>query len=80
VPWPITAWFVVYGPVSLVVTLMSAGSSLNIGGTERELAEQLVDGQGTAAISGIVSFVAAGLFVVMARQLTRRHQQLIGED
>ena len=80
VSWTVTAWFVVYGPVSLVVTLMSAGSSLNIGGTERQLAEQLVDAQGTAAVSGIVSVVAAVLFVAMARQLTRRHQQLIGED
>jgi hypothetical protein len=79
VSWLVTAWFVVYGPVSVVVQAASAGSGFNFGGTERDLAQQVVDGQDTAALTGVAGIVAAGLFVVMAARLTSRHQQLIGE-
>jgi hypothetical protein len=79
VSWVVTAWFVVYGPISIVVQAMSATASFSVGGSERDLAQQLVDAQDTAALAGVVGVVAAALFVVMAAQLTRRHKRLIGE-
>ncbi len=75
----VTAWFVVYGPLSLVVQIMSLWSGFNLGGTEEQLAEQIVDAQDTAAFAGVVTAVAAALFVAMARRLTRRHTTLTGE-
>jgi hypothetical protein len=79
VSWVVTAWFVVYGPVSLAVQIASAGATLNFGGSERDIADQIVDGQATAAIAGVVAVVSAALFVLLARQLTARHQRLTGE-
>jgi hypothetical protein len=75
----VTAWFVVFGPISLVVQIASASSNLNLGTSDRDVAEQIVDSQALLATSGIVSIVAAGLFVVMATQLTQRHTRLTGE-
>ena len=79
VSWVVTAWFVVYGPVSIVVQAVSAGSGLSFGGSERDLAEQVVDAQDTAAFAGVAGVVAAALFIAMAARLTSRHKQLIGE-
>lgn len=75
----VTAWFVVYGPLSLAVQVLSFSSGFNLGGTEEQLAEQIVDAQDTALLGGVVTAVAAVLFVVMARGLTRRHTALTGE-
>jgi hypothetical protein len=75
----VTAWFVVYGPVSLVVQVLSFGSGFNLGGTEEQLAQQIVDSQSTAVLAGVVNVVAAVLFVSMARGLSRRHMTLTGE-
>lgn len=79
VSWLVTAWFVVYGPVSLAVQVASAGSTLNFGGSERDIAEQIVDGQATAAVAAVVAIASAALFVTMASRLTTRHQRLTGE-
>jgi hypothetical protein len=79
VSWVVTAWFVVYGPVSIVVQVVSASSGFNFGGSERDLAQQVVDAQDTAALAGVAGVAAAVLFAVMATGLTGRHQQLIGE-
>jgi hypothetical protein len=79
VTWVLTAWFVVYGPVSIVVQAISASSGFSLGGSERDLAEQVVDAQDTAAFAGVAGVAAAALFVVMATQLTNRHKRLIGE-
>ena len=79
VSWVVTAWFVVYGPVSIVVQVVSASAGFNMGATEDDLAQQVIDAQDTAALAGIVGAVAAVLFIVMARQLTGRHRRLIGE-
>jgi hypothetical protein len=80
VSWVVTAWFVVYGPISVVVQAVSASSGFSLGGSERDLAQQVVDAQDTAALAGVAGVVAAVLFVVMAAQLTSRHKRLIGEE
>ena len=79
VSWVVTAWFVVYGPISIVVQIVSASAGFTMGGTERDLAQQVIDAQDTAALAGVVGAVAAVLFIIMARQLTERHRRLIGE-
>jgi hypothetical protein len=63
----------------VVVLFGSGGSGFSFDESERSLAQGIVDGQGMAAVSAIVSLVAAGLFVAMARQLTSRHRHLTGE-
>ena len=79
VSWVVTAWFVVYGPVSIIVQIIAADAGLGLGGTERDIAEQIVDGQDTTALAGVIATGAAVLFIIMARQLTERHRRLIGE-
>jgi len=79
VGWVVTAWFVVYGPVSLAVQVLSVSTGLSFGGSERDLAQQMVDSQDTAVLAGAVGAIAAVLFILMARRLTSRHQRLIGE-
>jgi hypothetical protein len=79
VSWIVTAWFVVYGPMSIVVQVISARSGFSFGGSERDLAQQVVDAQDTAALAGVTGVAAAALFVVLAARLTSRHKQLIGE-
>lgn len=78
VPWIVPAWFVVYGPLSIIAQF-AGGASLSFGGSEREIAEQIVDGRTTAALSGLVALASGVLFVLMARSLTERHQRLTGE-
>lgn len=78
VSWLVPAWFVVYGPLSIVAQF-AGGTSLSFGGSERDIAEQLVDGQATAAVSGVVALASGVLFILMARGLTARHQLLTGE-
>jgi len=75
----VAAWFVVYGPVSLVAQLFTASTAFNLSNSETALAEQLVDKQAATAFAAGVGLLAAVLFVMMARQLTQRHRRLIGE-
>ncbi len=75
----ITAWFVVYGPISLVVQFFTASTTFSLSNSERTLAEQIVDSQAITGIAAMVGLVAGALFVAMARALTDRHRRLIGE-
>lgn len=79
VPPVVTAWFVVYGPLALVVQAATSMTTFDLSGSEEALAEQIVDGQTGAALVAIVGLVAGALFIVMARGLTERHRRLIGE-
>lgn len=75
----VTAWFVVYGPVSLAIQLFSASATFNLSNSERALAEQIVDKQAVTAVAAVIGLAAGALFVAMARGLTDRHRRLIGE-
>ena len=75
----VTAWFVVFGPLSLVLQIATASSNFNLGTSDRDVAEQIVDSQTALLVSGLISVAGAVLFVVMARQLTERHTRLTGE-
>jgi hypothetical protein len=77
----VTAWFVVYSPLAIVVQgATSTTTSLELSNSEEALAEQIVDGQTGAALLALVMVVGAALFIAMAHQLTQRHRRLIGEN
>lgn len=75
----VVAWFVVYSPVSAVVQFASTSTSFNLGSSEGALAEQIADNETALGLTALVTVVAGGLFVAMAKQLTDRHRRLIGE-
>lgn len=75
----VTAWFVVYGPVSLIVQVLTASTTFNFSNSERALAEQIVDNQAMTGVAAAVGLAAGALFIAMARTLTHRHRRLIGE-
>ena len=75
----VTAWFVVYGPVLLVIQIFTASATLNFSNSERTLAEQIVDDQAITGVAALVGLVAGALFIAMARALNDRHRRLIGE-
>lgn len=76
----VTAWFVVYSLVPLVLLAFQTSDLLTgFGASERDLAEQIVDGQTSDLLGALITAVGAVAFVMMARQLTARHQRLTGE-
>lgn len=75
----VTAWFVVYGPISLGVQLLTASTTFNFSNSERALAEQIADDQTMTGLAALVGVVAGALFIAMARTITDRHRRLIGE-
>ncbi len=75
----VTAWFVVFVPISLAVQIGTASSNFSFGTSDRDVAEQVVDGQAALLASGAIGIASAVLFVMMARQLTERHTRLTGE-
>jgi hypothetical protein len=76
-PW---VWLIAY----CVPTLLAFGADSDdvldqFGGTEEALAEQITGSQTTDVLVAIASVVAAGLFVMLVRQITDRHRRLTGE-
>ena len=76
-PW-ITIWWVLFGPMALVV-IVAQGFGFGLRGSATDIASSLAEGQQSPWPSLVVRVLAAGAFVMMARQLTARHQLLIGE-
>ncbi len=74
-------WFVLYSlvPIGLLAAQGSGGFS-SFGASERDLAEQIVDGQSATIVTGLVAAAGAAAFVVMALGLSRRHRALTGES
>lgn len=77
----VTIWFVVYSLVPLVLLAFQTGDFLSgFSGSERDLAEQIVDGQTSDLLGALITAIGAAAFIAMARQLTTRHRQLTGES
>lgn len=74
-------WFAVYSIGQLVVTFgQSTSDAVNMfGGSEQDLADQILAGQSWALASAAVTVVAAAVWVVLVRSLTDRHRRLTGE-
>jgi hypothetical protein len=73
-------WFVTYSVLPVVALGFQSGDVLSsFGGSERALAEQIIDGQTSDLVNAFISVAGAVAFVTMARQLSTRHQRLTGE-
>ena len=76
----VTAWFVLYSVVPIVLLFAQTDDTLtSLGADERDLAETLSETQGSTILSAVVAAAGAIAFIVMARQLTERHRRLTGE-
>lgn len=77
----VPAWFVLYSIVPIALLIAQGGGGLSdFGASERDLAQQIVDGQAATIASGLVAAAGAAAFVVMALGLSRRHRLLTGES
>ena len=76
----VTAWFIVFGPIQAALQLSSIGDTFaGLGAGEDALAEQITGELTIPILASAADAIAAVLFVVLARQVTRRHQRLTGE-
>lgn len=74
------AWFVCYSILPLIGVIVQGSNVVsNFGGSERQLAEQLTDGQSGILLVAAISVLGAVAFIAMARGLTDRHRRLTGE-
>jgi hypothetical protein len=77
----VAAWFVAYSILPLVSLAFQSGDVIGgLGGSERDLAEQIVDGQTIDLVNAVVTALGAATFIAMARQLSDRHRRLSGES
>ncbi len=77
-------WFVLYGIVPAILTVLSLGSvfdaALNLDTDTDSIAEvTAATGGAQVILGGVVSVVAAVVWILLVRQLTARHVQLTGE-
>lgn len=80
-------WFVVYGVLPLVFTILAAvqvgqfvlGSGTQLGGDVEDLAEYLNDSKGLIIAQAVVSIVSAVAWFLVVRAITARHTRLTGE-
>lgn len=80
-PLPLV-WFALYGiaPVALLIAQASSGNFDNVfGGSGDQVADSLLDGRASAAITAAVSAAAAVAWYVLVRSLTDRHRRFTGE-
>lgn len=77
----VAAWFVLYSVLPLGLLAVQSGDVISsFAASETDMAEQISGGQAVTFVGVAVSAVAAIVFIVMARQLGRRHRQLTGEQ
>jgi hypothetical protein len=76
-PLPVI-WGVLYSAASVLSLSVNTGD-ISLSATDEALAEQLVSDQSLEVVAAILGLAAAAAFVVLARQLTRRHTRLTGE-
>ncbi len=78
-PW-VPIWFVLYSLVPLgLLVAQSSGGFASFGASERDLAQQIVDGHISTVISAVVAVVGAIAFALLALGLDQRHRRLTGE-
>jgi hypothetical protein len=76
-PW---LWFVIYSIVPLVLLALSGSAQLQgFSQDSEDLAEAFDDQQGLLIAQGIVIVVAAFVWALLVRGITKRHTQLTGE-
>ncbi|MEM8745504.1 MAG: DUF4328 domain-containing protein [Actinomycetota bacterium] len=75
-------WFLTYSvvPVVLAVFQLNAAFGGGIGGDVDDLADQVSDLGAVDLLGGIVSTIAAVLWILLVRAITARHTRLTGES
>lgn len=77
----IPIWFVLYSLVPIgLLGAQNSGGFANFGASERDLAQQIVDGEASIVISAIVAVAGSIAFTFLALGLDRRHRRLTGES
>lgn len=73
-------WFVLYSlvPLGLLVGESTGGVSFNT--SETAMAQQVLDGRGTAIAGAAVTLAGAIVYILLVRGLTGRHRRLTGES
>jgi len=74
----ITLWWILFGLAPLVF-ISATVATFSIDSSTRKQAEDLVDRFGVTIASSIAQIAAAACFLVIVRQLTARHRQLVNE-
>ena len=83
VPAVVTVWWVLYGlaPIPLAIAQgLSDFSARTFNGDSETLAEAIDDRFTVTLVTSLVAAAAAVAYIVMVRQLSRRHRQLTGES
>jgi hypothetical protein len=77
----VTLWWLAYGvaPIPIAIAQGRDGIAGNLNGDMETLAETVDERLAWSFASSLVVALAAVLYIVMARQLSRRHRQLTGE-
>jgi len=78
----VTLWWLAYGiaPSVFVIAQGSEGISGTFSGDMESLAETIDDRLALSFASSVILALGAVLYIVMVRQLSRRHRQLTGES
>ena len=78
----VTLWWLAYGvaPIPIAIAQGSRGIAGNLNGDMESLAETVDERLAWSFASSLVVALAAVLYIVLARQLSRRHRQLTGES
>ena len=75
----IPLWFVLYSLLPLGLLIGQSADGMSLGASERDMAQQVLDGQDTTVVNAAVSVAAAIVYIVLVRGITRRHRRLTGE-
>ncbi len=73
-------WFVLYTLMPLGLLVAQSAGGLSFGASERDMAQQVIDNQGSTVVSAAVTVAGAVTFILLVRGLTARHRQLTGES
>ena len=65
--------------IPIVLLVVQSASGFNLGASERDLAQQIIDDQQATIVGGVVAVAGAAAFIVLVRGLTSRHRRLTGE-
>lgn len=76
----VPVWFLLYSVIPIVLLVVQSSSGFNLGASERDLAQQIIDDQQATAVGAVVALAGAAAFIVLVRGVTARHRELTGES
>ena len=73
------AWFVLYSVIPIVLAGLGASQFWDLSRSTEDLAEYFDEQQSLIIAQGVVAVLAAVVWALVVRDITRRHTQLTGE-